>query len=126
MTTLLGPAVVLVALFGTLWIVLDQPDQPDQPATTRPPSRRAPRPSDAVAGTPSRRGPTPGTVAAAGPMPGAMPSSGGLPWLDAPPTPRVRSGFALMVILAAVGFMLAAMTAGAVVGATVAVRSALG
>jgi hypothetical protein len=124
-TTLLGPAVVLVATIATLWIALGQLDQT---ATTPPPSRRAPDPDIGPAPTPRpeaherpvarrsgerRRSPAPVMMTPAMP---AMP--GGFDWTDAKPVPRIRSGLALIVILAVIGALLAMAVAGLIVGAT--------
>jgi len=46
----------------------------------------------------------------------------GFRWMDATPAPKVRSGFALVVILAVLGALLAMAVAGLVVGVTVVVQ----
>jgi len=121
---LLGPAVVLLATIATLRIALGQLDQP---ATTPTRSRRAPDPpvdpaahpvvdvAPVVERTGDRgRGPARVMIAPARP---AMPA--GFAWTDATPAPRFRSGFALIVMLAVIGALLAMAVAGLVVGATV-------
>ena len=53
----------------------------------------------------------------------AMPA--GFQWIEAGPVPRVRSGFALLVLLAVVAVLLAVAIAGVVVAASVALRGTL-
>ncbi len=99
---------VLVAIIGTLRIALHQPDQT---ATTNDESRRTPRP--AGAGSP-RVTMTPAPTVPAG-----------FQWMEAGPVPRVRSGLALVMILAAVGALLAVAVAGLVVALATAAQSTL-
>jgi hypothetical protein len=138
-STLLGPAVVVVAIIATLRVALSQPDQT---ATTKTQSRRTPSPegvpsspiADPIA-DPIDRGTTAGDF---GPradhrrnrlapsrvtMTPAMPA--GFQWMEAGPVPRFRTGFALVVLLAVVGALLALAVAGAVMAASVAIRGAL-
>ena len=117
-STLLGPAVVLVAIVATLRIALSQLDQT---ATTESPSPPRPRsaggrPTWGRSAWPARRGPLPVPVM-------ATPVPAGFQWIDAAPAPKVRAGFALVVILAFLGALLAMAVAGLVVGAAVAVQS---
>jgi hypothetical protein len=118
-STLLSLAVVLVAIVGVLRIALKDPDQP---ATMRRPTRsrspgRAPRaamsprpaevraitvPERAVAGT---RRPPPSRLRSAG--------------------RRLRSGIALMLLVAVVGVMLALAVGAVLVGGALALRSAV-
>jgi len=126
-STLLGPALVLVAIIGTVKIALSQPDQT---ATTKTQSRRTPKPEgasplpaiDARPRPVHRRARGAGSPAPAMMTP-AMPA--GFQWIEAGPVPRVRSGFALLVLLAVVAVLLAVAIAGVVVAASVAVRGAL-
>jgi hypothetical protein len=50
----------------------------------------------------------------------AMPA--GFQWIDAAPAPKVRAGFALVVVLAVVGAVLAVAVAGLVIGAAKALQ----
>ena len=126
-STLLGPALVLVAIIGTVKIALSQPVQT---ATTKTQSRRTPSPRgapprpaiDAQLRPVPRRGRPSGTAAPAMMTP-AMPA--GFQWIEAGPVPRVRSGFALLVLLAVVAVLLAVAIAGVVVAASVALRGTL-
>jgi hypothetical protein len=54
------------------------------------------------------------------PMRAPMPA--GFQWMDAVPAPKMRSGFALVVILAFLGALLAMAVAGLVAGIAVAVQ----
>ena len=108
---------VLVAIVATLRIALSQLDQT---ATAESPPRRDPDPP-AV--------PDLGSFGLAGPARTvavpvmATPVPAGFQWIDAAPAPKVRAGFALVVILAFLGALLAMAVAGLVVGAAVAVQS---
>ncbi len=109
---------VLVAIVATLRIALSQLDQT---ATAESPPRRDPDPpavpdlgSFGLAG-PARTVPVPMVM--------ATPVPAGFQWIDAAPAPKVRAGFALVVILAFLGALLAMAVAGLVVGAAVAVQS---
>jgi len=117
-STLLGPAVVLVAIIGTLRIALHQPDQT---ATPTPESSRTPAPARRTGPASS---PAPSSAPSSATMTPAMPA--GFQWDEAGPVPRFRSGFALVVILAVVGALLAVVVAGVVLAAAAAVRSSLG
>lgn len=112
-STLLVPAVVLVATIGIIRIALSQPERPVQTATAGDKSRRTPKPP-APAGAPS---PAPVT------MTPAMPP--GFQWMEAGPAPRIRSGLALVITLAAVGAALAVAVAAAVVAIASAVQGAV-
>jgi hypothetical protein len=123
-STLLGPAVVLVAIIGTLRIALHQPDQTATPTTK---SRRTPRSSDvapAPAATPDANPGGGRHVPAPAMRTSVIPA--GFHWDEVGPVPRFRSGFALVVILAAVGALLAVVVAGIVLAAASALRSSLG
>ncbi len=113
---------VLVAIIATIRIALSQSDQPDQTATTKTQSDRTPSPEGArPARAPDharRRAPSPV------PMTPALPA--GFQWVEAGPVPRFRAGFALVVVLAVVGALLAVAVAAVVVAASVAVRGSLG
>jgi hypothetical protein len=118
---------VLVAIIGTVKIALSQPDQS---ATTKTQSRRTPSPEGAPPlptiepqPRPVHRRGRPAATPAPAMMTPAMPA--GFQWIEARPVPRVRSGFALLVLLAAVAVLLAVAVAGVVVAASVAVRGAL-
>jgi hypothetical protein len=127
--------VVLAAIIGTVKIALSQPDQT---ATTKTQSRRTPSPEGAPPipaidpeprPVPRPRPARPGRTGRAGGSPApvmmtpAMPA--GFQWIEARPVPRVRSGFALLVLLAVVAVLLAIAVAGVVVAASVALRGAL-
>jgi len=121
--TLLGPAVVLVAIVATVRIAISQPDQP---ATAKTRSRRAPDPGTATSTVP---GPATGAARSAGGRAGpaspvivTTPMPAGFRWTDATPAPKVRSGFALVVILAFLGALLAMAVAGLVAALAVAVQ----
>jgi hypothetical protein len=123
--------VVLVATIATLRVALDQPDQtattptpsgrdpepgtdvtPDPAATTRP--DRTGNPTGNPTGDRRSRSGSPGMV--------ATPVPAGFQWIDAAPAPKMRSGFALVVILAFLGALLAMAVAGLVAGITVAIQ----
>jgi len=53
------------------------------------------------------------------------PAPAGFQWTDAVPAPRVRAGFALVVVLAVVGALLAVAIAGLVIGAAVALQGSI-
>jgi hypothetical protein len=116
-STLLVPAVLLAAIVGTLWIAMSQPDQTattdNQSPRAQKPSREAPKRSSDAGG---RASPAPVMMT---PMPA------GFRWMDATPVPRARAGFALVVILAVVGALLAMAVAGLVVAAAAAVQGAV-
>ena len=109
---------VLVAIIGILLIALHQPDQT---ATTTDRSRRTPNPAGAgsqpVADPVGRPSPAPVTMSP------AMPS--GFNWMEAGPVPRFRSGFALVLILATVGALLAVAVAATVVAIARAIQGTL-
>ncbi len=80
-------------------------------------------PSSSAAPTPDRRS---GRRRPAS-MPGLIGvAPAGFQWMEAGPAPRARAGFALVVILAVLGALLAVAVAGLVVGAAVAVQGAVG
>jgi len=125
--------VLLAALVGTLRIALSQPDQS---ATTRTTSRRAPQPRRAAsppvsAPAPARargraeRSADPRTGRSPVPVTMSGPAPAGFQWMDATPAPRIRAGFALVVILAVLGALLAVAVAGVVIGAAFAIQGAV-
>ncbi len=127
MTTLLGPAVVLVATIAVLRIALSQHDQTaTAPTRTRRAPDPGPGPEPAVAQQaptrPAPAQPAPDRADRRGRSPAPVVMTGapaGFNWTDATPIPRIRSGFALIVILAVIGALLAMAVAGLVAGATV-------
>lgn len=120
---------VLVATIATLRIALHQPDQI---ATTTTRSRRGPGPDPgteppAGAVAPGRPEESAGWLAdrinrSASPGRGGAPMPAGFQWMDAAPAPKVRSGFALVVILAFLGALLAMAVAALVAGISVALQ----
>lgn len=119
MSTLLSLAVVAVAIVGVLRIALKDPDQP---ATMRARTRRhSSEPAAGVSMSAQRvavGGMTvpEGTAATARPPTGG---GGGSVWA------RVRSGIALVVLVAVVGAMLALAVGAVLVGGALALRSAV-
>jgi hypothetical protein len=130
--------VVLVATIATLRIALYQPDQI---ATTKPRSRRDPEPGTDLTPDPVSPGPTVAATAkprrkadrptdrhtdrrsrSGSPSMVAAPMPAGFQWMDAVPAPKVRSGFALVIILAFLGALLAMAVAGLVAGIAVAIQ----
>jgi len=118
-STLLSLAVVAAAIVGVLRIALKDPDQP---ATMRRTSRGAsPEPAAGVSMSAQAASVRPITVserAAAGPRRGTV-AGGGSVWT------RVRSGIALVVLVAVVGAMLALAVGAVLVGGALALRSAV-
>ncbi len=114
---------VLVAIIGTIRIALSQPDQP---ATIKTQSDRTPSPVGArptrAPESARRTAASPATTPAS--MTPAMPA--GFQWIEAGPVPRFRSGFALLVVLAVVGALLAMAVAGLAVAAAAALGGSLG
>ena len=115
---------VLFAIVATLRIALNQPDQT---ATTKTRSRRDPGAGmspDVAAGGSIRTAPAPPPAgrASSSPAIGSTPMPAGFQWMDAAPAPKVRSGFALVVILAFLGAMLAMAVAGMVAALSVAIQ----
>jgi hypothetical protein len=119
--------VLLAAIIATLRVALSQPDQT---ATAKTQSRRG-RP-DPVPGLPrvERAAEAPRSAEPRGrsaPVPVMMTPAtpAGFQWIDATPAPRVRSGFALIIMLAVLGALLAIAVAGLVMGIVVAVQGAI-
>lgn len=119
-STLLSLAVVAVAILGVLRIALKEPDQP---ATVRRPSRsRDPHPA---LGAAMSAQPAPVRSVAvrergvAGAQPALETGGGTSVWT------RVRSGIALLVLVAVVGAMLALAVGAVLVGGALALRSAV-
>ena len=120
MSTLLSLAVIAVAIAGVLRIALKEPDQP---ATMRRPTRiRNPVPADRVAMSAqpaALRAVTVRERAAAGAGPPPRRSRGRAAWA------RVRSGIALVVLVAVVGAILAVAVGAVLVGGALALRNAV-
>lgn len=136
-TFLLSVGVVVATIAAVLHLALNGPDQPATPRRTtareKQPSRRARRQAEDAA----RPAPAPPRVASvpqvglpAGPAL-ALPDSDAmrLRVLPAAPTTlwvRIRSGVALMVLVAVLGALVAAAVGGLVVVAALLIRSATG